>query len=90
MIGTNHVLNHEDTVLTLTRVQIPTLILRGERDPVVTPAAVREMVATGSARAVTVPHAPHALHWSRPRDVARLTNTFITMAERDEAAVGSR
>jgi len=86
IISINHVLNHEDTILTLERVQIPTLILRGDRDPVVTPAAVAEMVATGCARAVTIPHAPHALHWSRPREVARLANAFIAMVERGEAA----
>jgi 2-hydroxy-6-oxonona-2,4-dienedioate hydrolase len=86
MIGTNHVLNHEDTILTLERVQIPTLILRGDRDPVVTPAAVAEMVAASCARAVTIPRAPHALHWSRPREVARVTNTFLTMVEREEGA----
>lgn len=83
MLGTNYVLNHEDTILTLERVQIPTLILHGDRDSVVTPIAVAEMVATGCARSVTIPHAPHALHWSRPRDVARLTNTFAAMVERD-------
>jgi len=83
MLGTNHLLKHEDTILTLERVQIPTLILRGDRDPVVTRIAVAEMVATGCARSVTIPHAPHALHWSRPRDVARLTNTFVAMVERD-------
>jgi len=82
VIGTNHVLHHEDTILTLERVQIPTLILRGARDPVVTPAAVAEMVATGCARAVTIPRAPHALHWSYPRAVARVTNTFLAMVER--------
>jgi pimeloyl-ACP methyl ester carboxylesterase len=82
MLGTSHVLNHEDTILTLERVQLPTLILRGARDPVVTPAAAAEMVATGCARAITIPSAPHALHWSRPREVARLANTFLAMVER--------
>jgi len=90
MLGTNHVLNHEDTILTLGRVQIPTLILRGARDPVVTSAAVAEMIATGCARAVTIPRAPHALHWSRPRDVARLTKTFVAMVERDRSWVVER
>ena len=87
MIGTNHLLNHEDTVATLARVQIPTLILRGARDPVVTPAAVAAMVTTGCARAITVPRAPHALHWSRPRAVARLANTFLAMVEREGLGV---
>lgn len=82
IIGTNHLLNHEDTILTLGRVQIPTLILRGARDPVVTPGAVAEMLATGCARAITIPRAPHALHWSRPREVARVTNAFLALVER--------
>lgn len=90
MLSTNHVLNHEDTILTLGRVQIPTLILRGARDPVVTPEAVAEMVATGCARAVTIPRAPHALHWSRPREVARLANAFMAMVEREGSGVAGR
>ena len=61
----------------LARVSQPTLVLRGARDPLVTPrrqARIVEVLPRGTA--VTIPGA-HAAHFTHPSEFAREVNRFI-------------
>lgn len=62
----------------LPRVQIPALVVRGERDPIV-PQAWAEEVARllPMGRLVVIPGAPHALNYSRSRELVRIIRPFI-------------
>ena len=82
MLVTNHLLNHEDSVATIGRLQLPTLIVRGEHDPIVTPWSVEQLAgAAPHARTVTIPAAAHGLHWGAALPLARLVNTFLDEVE---------
>jgi len=63
-------------------VRAPTLVLRGERDPVA-PQAWCERLASllPDGRLVVVAGAGHALNWSRPRDAARAIRAFLAVQE---------
>lgn len=59
-------------------VQPPALVVGGERDPIVPPRWVHEMAGRmPSARALILPKSPHAMIYSRPRELARVINTVI-------------
>lgn len=78
MLRTSTVLNNEDTAATLARLHIPIMVVRGARDPVVTAWSVEQLVrAAPQARSVSVPHAPHGLHWSHPRTLGSYGNAFF-------------
>lgn len=72
-----HALGHRMTDA-LARVQAPTLVVRGSRDPLVSrawaEAAVR-LVPAG--RLVEVPGTAHAAHFAAPRRLARLICAFV-------------
>jgi len=54
----------------------PGIIIRGERDPIVTSRWVRTMIShLPRARAIMIVRAPHALNFSAPREVARIIRT---------------
>ena len=68
----------------LTRVQAPTLVLRGEHDPIAPQEACERMAASlPDGRLVVVPGAGHALNWSRPRDAARAIRAFLALEKAD-------
>lgn len=83
MVLTNLLLSHEDSVITLGHLTIPTLIVRGERDPIVTEHATDILVhAITEARRFIIPGAPHGLHWSHAFELSQIVNPFL--AEGDE------
>ncbi len=62
----------------LPAIRVPTLVLRGERDPVVSERwseTCRRLLPAG--RLAVVPGAGHALQWSSPREVADLLIPFL-------------
>lgn len=57
----------------LPRVAAPTLVVRGERDPIAPQAWIERMAALlPDGRVAVVPGAPHAAHWGAADAVARL------------------
>lgn len=67
-----------DPVRTLGRVRQPTLVVRGDRDLLVSPwwaASICRLV--GDGRAATVADGPHGLPFSRPADLARVVEPFL-------------
>ena len=57
--------------------RMPTLLVRGERDPIARPAWIEHMARLlPDARAHTVPRGPHAIAWSEPEKLARLAGPF--------------
>lgn len=78
MVWTNHLLSHDDSVLTLGHLRLPTLLVRGERDPVITAEAVESLArAAPHARCAVIPTAPHGFHWSHALPLARIVNAFL-------------
>lgn len=68
----------EDTVASLAHVVAPILIIRGTRDPLVSPAAVGQLRAVApQARYHEVPNAPHVVHWRHAEPVAAAINAFL-------------
>ena len=66
----------------LARVAAPTLVLRGEHDPIAPQEACERMAAAlPNGRLAVVPGAGHALNWSRPRDAARAIRAWLEEAE---------
>ena len=67
---------------TLPLVRAPTLVVRGERDPLVPQRWAEEVTARlPHARLVVVPGAGHALNYSRPRDLTRLVRAFLAESD---------
>ncbi len=57
--------------------RMPTLLVRGERDPIARHGWLEHMARLlPGARSHTVPRAPHAIAWSEPEAVARLVGPF--------------
>ncbi len=78
MVWTNHLLSHDDSVETLGHLHLPTLLVRGERDPVVTATALRLLAhAAPHAQCAVIRAAPHGFHWSHALTLARLVNDFL-------------
>jgi pimeloyl-ACP methyl ester carboxylesterase len=62
----------------LPQVQAPTLVVRGERDPVVSPRWAEEAAALlPFGRLAVIPGAPHAVNYSAPDAFARLVRGFV-------------
>lgn len=55
----------------------PTLLIRGETDPVTSPNEIAVMAPKPNVRIVTVPNAGHFVHVERPRIMADLTRAFV-------------
>lgn len=82
MVRTCRLLDHEDSVATLQRIACPTLLLRGERDPIVTAQALADLAdADPDTHLATIPNAPHGVHWSHARQVAAQVNPFLAHHE---------
>ncbi|WP_432571982.1 alpha/beta fold hydrolase [Kineococcus sp. SYSU DK005] len=63
----------------LQRLEVPTLVVRGERDPVATqPWAERIAHLAPEADLHVVPGAAHAPNWSRPRELAAVVEAFLS------------
>ena len=61
----------------LPRLTMPTLLVRGERDPIARPEWLERMaLLLPDARIRSVPRAPHALIFSAPEETARLAGEF--------------
>jgi pimeloyl-ACP methyl ester carboxylesterase len=87
MIRTNLLLSHEDSVVTLGHLTLPALIVRGERDPIVTERAADILAhAITEVRRIIIPGAPHGLHWSHAFELSKIVNPFL--AEIDEGQAG--
>jgi pimeloyl-ACP methyl ester carboxylesterase len=70
---------HDPVEEKLRAIEAPTLVVRGERDPIVPQhwaAEVARLLPRG--RLVVVPRAGHALNYSRPHDLARLVRAFLS------------
>lgn len=88
MIWTNHLLSHDDSVETLGHLHIPTLLVRGEYDPVVTPRAIQLLArAAPHAQRAVIRAAPHGFHWSHAFDLAQLVNEFLAKLDTPPAVV---
>ncbi|KQX49610.1 MULTISPECIES: alpha/beta hydrolase [unclassified Streptomyces] len=71
-----------DLRATLAGILVPTLVVRGDRDPVLTPEDQQTMLdAVPGARLIVHEGAGHVVHWERParvaRDIAAFTATVM-------------
>ena len=68
-----------DYTADLGRIQVPVLLLRGDKDTVF-PRAGQDALVAGLASAVlcVYPETGHALHWERPEQVVQDLNDFMT------------
>lgn len=70
----------------LPRVQAPTLVVRGGRDPVVPQRWAEEAAALlPRGRLAVIPDAPHAVNYSAPDALARLVRDFVASCGRGAA-----
>ncbi len=59
------------------RTDVPTLVVRGENDPIAQQAWCEDLAARfRRGRLVIVPRGGHALNYSRPRDLGRIVRSF--------------
>lgn len=66
----------------LRRVDAPTLVVRGERDAIVSQSWTEHMAALlPRGRLAVVPGAAHAVHWSHPAELRRLVLDFVEEVE---------
>lgn len=67
----------------LHHVQVPAVVVRGGRDPIVPRAWAREVVqGLPYGRLAEVPGAGHTLNWSAPQELARLVRPLLTGVDR--------
>lgn len=63
---------------TLAGSKMPTLIVRGQDDPIVPTKWVHSLAGyLQDARVVEIPHAPHVVQYKRPQELARISRHFI-------------
>jgi pimeloyl-ACP methyl ester carboxylesterase len=69
-------------------VQQPALVVRGERDPIVSQRWVEEVTRLlPSGRLVVIPGAPHTLNYSTPQAFVRVLRPFLEGAGSDEETI---
>jgi pimeloyl-ACP methyl ester carboxylesterase len=69
----------DEQVARLPGIVAPALIVGGERDPIAPPRWIEEMaVCLPRSRALILPGSPHAMNYSRPRDLARAIDTAVS------------
>ena len=81
-LRTLHLGLRDDMVARLPDVTQPTLVVGGENDPIAPPpwvATIAEFLPNG--RAIIIPHAPHAINYSAPGDLARIIRVFVAAEE---------
>ncbi len=62
----------------LPHLEVPTLVVRGERDPIVPQRwAERAAHLLPEGRLVVVPGAAHTMNYAAPSDLARVVHSFI-------------
>lgn len=62
----------------LPRIQAPTLVVRGSRDPIVPQRWAEEVThLLPRGRLVVIPGAAHTINYSAPRELARATLSFL-------------
>jgi 2-hydroxy-6-oxonona-2,4-dienedioate hydrolase len=70
----------------LPRVRVPTLVVRGARDPIVPQDWVEEVVQLlPNGRLAVIPGIAHTANYSAPLEVARLTRLFIEEGQRGQS-----
>lgn len=80
-IGTYRSLLNDHIELKLPLITMPTLFVRGERDPIVPQAWLDEATRrTPGAQQLIVPGAPHALNYSRPYGLVDAISPFLDAA----------
>ena len=76
------------TIERLHEMDVPTLIILGERDPLVDRARLAEAFAsTADLTAVSIPGA-HALNYSHPEDVAKLVSMYLADQSLEDCVAG--
>jgi pimeloyl-ACP methyl ester carboxylesterase len=74
----------------LPRVQAPTLVVRGERDPIVPQQWAEEVTRLlPHGRLVVIPRGPHCVNYSAPEAFARVVGEFLRPAGTDPEATSS-
>lgn len=69
----------DDQEARLPDVAAPALVVGGERDPIAPPPWIERMAGDmPRARAVILPGSPHAMNYSRPRELARVIDTAVS------------
>jgi pimeloyl-ACP methyl ester carboxylesterase len=64
----------------LHHVRVPTVVVRGERDPIVPLGWAREVAHTlPDARLVEIPGAGHTVNWSAPKELAEVVRPLLSM-----------
>jgi pimeloyl-ACP methyl ester carboxylesterase len=58
-------------------VRVPAVVVRGERDPIVSPAWAEDLARALRAEVIAVPRAAHAAHFTHPREVAAAAARFV-------------
>lgn len=77
----------------LAAIRVPTLVVRGGKDPIVGPRWAAEVARrVPDARLVTLPGAAHAINLDSPQELAEATLAFLrgTLPEPASLAIGSR
>jgi 2-hydroxy-6-oxonona-2,4-dienedioate hydrolase len=73
----------------LPSIETPTLVVRGERDPLAPERWCEEVAALlPQGRLAVVPGAAHALNWSRPRELDGLVREFLGRRRRGVGRTG--
>ena len=78
VIGTDLLVDDDDTVATVGQLSLPLLVVRGNHDSVV-PLSDTHLLLRGARGAsfVAVDDAAHAVQWGRPRALARVVEAFM-------------
>ena len=78
VIGTDILADDDDTIATVAQITLPLLIVRGDRDRVVSMRDTQQLRdAAPHASYVTINDAAHAAHWSQPHALAAAVNAFL-------------
>ena len=82
LLQTARLMARDPVAAKLPRVDAPTLVVRGERDAIVSQGWAEHIAATvPRGRLAVVRGSAHAVHWSHPRELRRLVVDFLEEAE---------
>jgi pimeloyl-ACP methyl ester carboxylesterase len=76
---TAHRMMRDDIMPKLDRINCPTLVLRGEKDPIA-PQLWTEKVARrlANSRFCVIPAAPHCVNYATPKQLTKLITEFLS------------
>jgi len=78
VLGTDIAADHNDTIATVTQLTVPLLVVRGDRDVVVSMRDTRQLLAAAPhASFIAIDRAAHAVQWSQPQALAAVVNAFL-------------